>query len=265
MWMLLLALSQPAEARDLVWAGRTWFVRNDWGGPGPNHFTDEIERVWVDKYGRLHMVMFPYQDGWGAVEIIDRACTRYGEHKFEVLSPLNAIDPNIIVAFFLYRDDQHEIDIEIARWGNPDEPTAAQFVVQPSLPDRIRRFMIPTGEPSSFLIDWQPNAVRFRGPNEGHEEIIAVDGIPSQNDGLHLHINIWAMKGMAPTNGEPIELVLEPPELPKPRKCKKQHRLEYRKHGHDHGHRPDDPVVQTGGEEHRVPVNLEVAPEDPQP
>ncbi len=228
----LVALSlTPAQARTIWWAGRSWSVKSGDGGPGPNHWSDSTDSVWVDDDGALHLALRREGTRWLAAEVTSAACTGFGVHRFYVDAALDTLDENVIFAPFLYADDDHEIDIEFARWGDPFSPDNAQYVVQPPDPWTLRRFTARLdGTYTTHSIDWQEGVVRFQSLH-GHHDAPPDDGyviagariaggaVPDEAAGLHVHINLWLMAGEAPADGREVEVVVTDADLPPPAHC----------------------------------------------
>jgi hypothetical protein len=145
-------------ARRLIFSGHTWCVpQSTWQmGTGPNCYTDDQNDVFVDDNGWLHLSI-KYKDesespepNWYCSEVIATENTGYGKYIYTVIGDTDLLDPNIVVGLFSYDvcdpGGYHEIDVELTRWGNPDDPTNAQFAVQPAdpdtHPDNRRRFTI---------------------------------------------------------------------------------------------------------------------------
>ena len=228
----LVALSlSPAHARTIWWAGRTWTVKSGDAGPGPNHWSDSTDSVRVDDDGALHLAIRREGSRWLAAEVTSTACTGFGLHRFYVDAALDELDENVIFAPFLYADDDHEIDIEFARWGDRFSPDNAQYVVQPAGPLTLRRFTTRLHDTwSTHSIDWQEGVVRFQSLR-GHYDAPPDDGyviagariaggvVPHEADDLHVHINLWLMGGEPPADGHEVEVVVTGADLPPPTHC----------------------------------------------
>lgn len=223
--LLILAVLATADAREVTFAGRQWEVKAGFGGPGPNHWSDDPASVWVDDQG-LHLRLRQVGGVWYGAEVRTLTCTRRGVHRFYMDAALEDLDPNVIAAAFLYRDDDNELDVEFARWGDP-AAYPAQYVVQPSA---IERFPLGlSGTFTTHTIDWAAARTRFSSVH-GH---YAVPPGPSwvihqrrykgplqpEPDGMHVHLNLWLMAGLAPTDGQEVEVVFTDLELPTRRRC----------------------------------------------
>lgn len=223
--LVALLLNPTADARDIVFAGRVWHVKSGYGGPGPNHWSDAPDSVWVDAAG-LHLRLREVGGTWYGAEVYSAACTRPGTHRFYLDAALEDLDVNVIAAPFLYRDDLNELDIEFARWGDPTADVG-QFVVQPSAVERFELNL--AGTYTTHTIRWRPTEVRFISvhghyafpPDPGlviHRWRYAGPDLP-EIDGMRVHLNLWLMSGLPPTDGAEVEIVLTDVELPPPVPC----------------------------------------------
>src|ERR1051325_11835524 len=118
---------------SIVWSGHTWQVKSSQSkvGPGPNFFSASAENVSVDAEGRLHL-RITYRNGrWHCAEIISTESFGYGTYSFAIASPVDALDPSVVLGLFTWSDkaayNHREIDIEFGRWGNASDTTNAQY------------------------------------------------------------------------------------------------------------------------------------------
>lgn len=206
--------------RTLSFSGWEWVVRSSDGarvGPGGNLYSDAGDAVWVDGNGALHLTIRRHQETWHCTEVVAVTPFGFGRYRFRVLSePI--FDLNVVAAMFLYLDDQHEIDIELARFGSMHDPTNAQFAVQP--PDRysggyIHRFAVRSDwRPTFHEIKWRPDVVHFRCLT-GAGDIVANASTsgPVPHGPLTPRINLWLYagggeRGLPPSDGNDVELVV---------------------------------------------------------
>lgn len=201
----------------MTFAGYTWSVKASSGpvGPGPNYFSDSSESVRVDGAG-LHMRLTYRVGRWHAAEIVLDRSLGYGTYRFTVASLVGRLDPNVVLGLFTWSDDtaynNREIDIEVARWGNPTAPTNAQYVVQPStVLGNTFRFVLPDGAGSVHELTWAPKAVSFRSVTAAGAAIAdwkygGKDVPRAKNE--RARINLWLTGGKPPTDGAEVEVVL---------------------------------------------------------
>ncbi|NDV61907.1 glycoside hydrolase family 16 protein [Puniceicoccales bacterium CK1056] len=208
-------------------SGYDWDVKTSGGflfGPGPNVFSDDLENVWVDAEGKLHL-RITYRDGqWRCAEVISNDSFGYGTYRFYVDSPVDALDPNVVLGLFTWSDDPaysyREIDVEITRWGDAQDPTNAQFVVQPwNNPGNLVRYTIPQGSaPTTHSFDWQADQIAFASHDGAYAPPPDVTplltqwtytgpDIPVPGD-EQVRINLWLVSGLEPIDGEEVEVVI---------------------------------------------------------
>ncbi len=210
----------------LRFADRLWIVRNDCGSPGPNCWSNDPQAAWVDSEGQLHLRIRRKNDVWYSAQVWTDEVSSHGKHRFYVIGRLDQLDVNVVGALFLYQDDQHEIDIEFARWGDPALPNT-QYVVQPAnTADNVTAFeMLLAGTFTTHYMDWQPSSIRFKSIYGHHSEPPSNDllinewlysgpDVPSESDGLRVHINLWLKSGLPPSDGQEVEIVIKSVDLP---------------------------------------------------
>lgn len=214
-------------SRTIQFAGVTWGIRNGWGSPGPNEFSDSTESVWVDSAGRLHLKIRKEGDTWYSAEVFSLSRARYGPHTFQVISvepELDDIDPNIVFGMFLYKsgcavDCHDELDVEISRWRNPGWFYNALFAAQPaSTLGNRHRFHLSLEEPlSTYLIDWQKNRVDYASYVGGSVNLPVnlLDSwrytgadIPSVSEDVRVIIDLWMDGGSEPYYGQEYEVIV---------------------------------------------------------
>lgn len=214
-----------ANPRTLTFAGREWSVRSGEGGPGPNNWSDSPESVWVDEEG-LHLKVRKIDGVWHCAEVVAVLPTRHGMHRFHLARRTDLLDRNVVASPFLYRDDEREVDIEFSKWGRERGPDT-QYVVQPfQKKGNIHRFLAaPAEKTTTHCIDWHAGHIRFLSfpghsdePGAGREKVRewTYEGLdnPREGDGLRVHINLWLVRGMPPSDGKEAEFVIKDADLP---------------------------------------------------
>ncbi len=211
-------INPPPGTRMIRWAGIDWYVKaaDSPVGPGPNRFSDDEDSVWVDSNGNLHLKIVKDGANWYSAEIFSVERTSYGMHRAYVDSSINDLNENVVFGFFLYQDDEHEIDFEGARWGDPFGPNA-QFALQPwQVPGNRERFFINDSGPTLHEIDWQAGQVDFRSlyghdPSGGtliHDYMID-SGVPVEERDLRIRLNLWLLNPILnPQNLDEVEIVI---------------------------------------------------------
>lgn len=212
---------ESSSRREITFAEMDWRVKNGTDmGPGPNHFSDSDESVWVDTEGKLHLKIRQINGVWNCAEVWTLAPAGYGNYVFWLESSVDLYDRNIVAAPFLYADDDQEIDIEFSRWGDPDYDCGSYSVQPYDVPGNNHPFAVDLGGSySSHSFLWQPDYIHFRSMHGHYTEPPSPSftiedwrytgaSIPPESDDMKLHINLWLMSGLPPTDGEEAELIV---------------------------------------------------------
>lgn len=201
----------PREAprRTLLFADRVWEVRPTArsAAPGPNAWSDAPVAAWVDEDG-LHLRLDRAGGAWRAVELSTTLPPEALHVAATLATPLAQLDPAAVVGLFVYKDDQHEADIEFSRWGHADQALNAQFAVAPYGPGLRHRFRVePETARSHHVLDWREDRVAFQSRVD--DQVVAEwrHTAPHWTDrsGYRLHLNLWMYEGRAPDG--PSEVV----------------------------------------------------------
>ena len=201
----------------IVFAGRQWQVKHsvDQVGPGPNVFTSDNVRV--DRRGRLVMRIDQSNGVWRSSEVVLDESLGYGTYRFRVRSSLDDLDPNVVLGLFTWSDEpeQHnrEIDIEFSRWGNPDSRTNAGYTVQPyDAVGHQHSWALATRRATEHEFTWRTGSVTFRSFDRRGRQLASwtFDDAASVPDPAtaQVRINLWLFRGAAPTDGDPVEVVI---------------------------------------------------------
>jgi hypothetical protein len=230
--LTILAGGNPAQAGPGAFATKINFSGHVWAvktrqtpvGPGPNYFSDRRENVWVDSEGKLHLKVGQTDGQWRCAEIVSEESFGLGTYRFQVSTPLEKFDPNLILGLYTWSDTSdyanREIDIECSRWGQVDDTNNAQFVVQPYPPvDRRLRFHVPAQlENTTYSFCWQTNRVQFSclqdraGVPAGHDAVVQEwnfpsGAIPPPGD-ENVRMNLWLLKGRPPLDAKDVEIII---------------------------------------------------------
>jgi len=131
----------------LQFKGFNWEIKDSGGGmvgPGPNVFVGSADYVWTDNWG-MHMNVRPRNGcgAWASSELTLDHSLGYGTYFFSTVSPVEYLDPQVVIGMFLWDDNggegigYREVDFEYARWGNQGDPTSSQFVLEPLRPGNL--------------------------------------------------------------------------------------------------------------------------------
>jgi hypothetical protein len=214
--------------RFLDFSGYTWSVKvqDALAGPGPNRFSDRKEDVWVDDDG-LHLTISKREGHWYCTEVILQESFGYGTYIFQTRTEPEYMDPNVIAGMFTWEAGlpwpNRELDFEFARWSDPEDPTNAQFCIQPfTKPGNLLRYRVEPDEDEPFLtqvMTWSKGRVdfkiargRFDSPQIPEEALICAwthtgDGVPEPRK-ENIRINLWLDDGNPPAKDKPIDLVV---------------------------------------------------------
>jgi hypothetical protein len=213
------------ENRSLSFAGYNWTVKSSEGrvGPGPNFFSDRKEDVFVDEEGRLHLRIMNRDGQWYVTEVVNTENLGYGLYTFRLVTPVDQLDPNIVLGLFTWDDNApeenyREIDIEFSRWGQPENDNG-QYVVQPYYKTaNIHRFNVVLGNQTSthsFL--WQPDGIFFQSsygyqtatPFPADIQSWSYEGSDNPSPGgENIRFNFWLRNGEAPLDGQDSEVII---------------------------------------------------------
>jgi len=217
-----------AYQRFLDFSGYKWSVKEHEvpAGPGPNRFSGREEDLWVDDDG-LHLTITKRDGNWYSTEVILQESFGYGTYIFHTKTEPESVDPNVIAGMFTWDAElpwpNRELDFEFARWSDPDDPTNAQFVIQPfTTPGNWLRYRVEPDENDPYLtqvMTWQKGRVdfktargRFKSPRIPEEAVIAAwtrtgDAVPEPRK-ENIRINLWLDEGLPPASDKPIDLLV---------------------------------------------------------
>ena len=122
----------------LDFSGRKWNIKQGSDlGPGPNNFTNHPNDVWIDDNGFLHLTVTERQGTWRCTEVVSQDTMGYGTYIWTIEGDPVNIDRNIVLGLFTWNDSSFqeqansEVDIEFAKWADPEEEYTLQYGVQP--------------------------------------------------------------------------------------------------------------------------------------
>jgi hypothetical protein len=222
---LVLGLGCSMQAKDIEFGGYTWAVRSGRGGPGPNAWDEN--NAWLDTSTNLHLKISQRDGKWACAELTMRRRLGFGRYRFQATGWLDRLDDNVVLGLFNYPtrdvglDGTHEIDIEFARWGHAKNPMGNYTVwpVVKSLKQVSKSFPFTlTGDQTTPWFIWSREGVKFRSlqshRNDGRDEIDSWVYSPSEapryvsQQPMPVHINLWLFKGLAPKNGQEVEVII---------------------------------------------------------
>jgi hypothetical protein len=201
------------QAKTIAFADRTWEIKaGNRMGPGPNAWSDG--NVLADETGRLHLAITEDDGKWYCAELIATEPLGYGEYRWVVSGDLAKLDQQTVLGLFLYRDDRHEIDFELSRWGQA-EANNGQFVVQAA---RNGKHRFDTGDATTITVSIYWNEGLVRGRCWAGEDTTAKPladwrfespQVPREESKLAARVNFWLVGGKPPSTGKPQEVVIQ--------------------------------------------------------
>jgi len=217
------ATAQAAN-RFIDFADGLWLVKDSPfptpASPGPNYWDDSEDSVFVDAQGRLHMKIRQIAGVWHSSQVTLLEPLAFGDYRFQVEGDPDLLDPNVVLGLFMFTNNTEEIDIELSRWGNPADPDAGQFVTQPAIPGNLERFSLSdAGTLSTYRFNWQADSIFFEAFKGGgnapqtpgdilHQYYYDGPDVPPLAPFAQIHINLWLMGGLAPIDGQEVEIVI---------------------------------------------------------
>lgn len=215
------ALGATRGHRIVRFSSYDWLVESKIGGPGPNHFSDSTNNVWLDDRDRLHLRITHRSNQWQCAEIRALRSFGYGSYHFRLASRVDNLNEQAVLGLFTYSGDpawnNREIDIELGRWANRHDPNNAQFVVQPPASGHKLRFAVPVGQTTStHSFTWEPDGIAFKSigafsktPGPAFADWrFALEGIPRAGDET-VHLNLWLYRGVPPSDGNEVEVIIQ--------------------------------------------------------
>jgi len=213
------AKSEQAAPKPLQFSGYEWQVRSvasDRGGRSNNY---DPANAWTDTNGFLHLRIAQNSGQWTCAEVRLTRSLGYGSYVFVVRDAAN-LEPAAVLSLYTWDDlnagqNHREMDVELTRWGDPDNKNA-QYVVQPYyVPANVARFMAPQGV-LTHSIQWGPGRVAFktvRGKVTGGgsgvvAEHVFTSEVPSPG-GESVHLTLYIFGNAKNPFQSDVEVVIE--------------------------------------------------------
>jgi hypothetical protein len=216
---------QCIERTDLDWAGIHWSIRGGTGNPGPN--TWDRRNVWVDTAGNLHLQLVQRDGIWTGAELWSSTSFGFGRFQWWVEGRIDLFDVNVVLGLFTYPTPQvgpdrtNEIDVEVARWGNPND-RPLNFTVWPAAtgisPNSLSSPMSLNGTYTTHRFDWASDHIAFASLHGFRDDDLnpiatwnfmpadPVHLVPQQP--VPLHLNLWLFQGHPPSDGSEVEIIV---------------------------------------------------------
>jgi len=148
----------------LHFSGYDWSVRDLLSFRGGSMNSFDPANAWTDEHGALHLRVTKNQDGWSCAEVQLTRSLGYGTYLF-VVRDISHLEPSAVLSLFTWDgmgtdENRQELDIEMSRWGVPNNENS-QYVVQPYyIPTNVVRFNVPAGM-HTHAFRWEPGQVTF--------------------------------------------------------------------------------------------------------
>jgi hypothetical protein len=199
--------------KTLNFSGYEWTTT---AGPifraGSRNFFDPAN-AWTDNAGALHLRISGEPGKWAGAEVKLTRSLGYGTYKFQLRDDSH-LEPSALMTLVAWdgvgtESTRRELDIELGRWGDPDN-TNVNYVVQPYyVPANIVAFRAP---PGAYIhsFRWEPGQVTFSteagSGNTSAGPVISrhvfTSGVPSA-DGKSVRIALFVFhQGQIPLKNE---------------------------------------------------------------
>ena len=202
-------------SKTLQFSGYQWETRQTASDHGGFRNLYSSSNAWVDDHGFLHLRVSRQGDQWVSAEVRLARTLGYGSYRF-VVRDVSHLEPAAVFAMFTLDDagPSREMDIEVSRWGEPEDKSA-QFVIQPYVvPANTVRFEAPAGI-VTYWMDWGPGRVSFRAvPGAADRQTKAVtehvftSGVPSAGS-EKVHMNVYVYNNKRHPLEHEFEIVVE--------------------------------------------------------
>src|ERR1700758_2726558 len=199
--------------KTLNFSGYQWTTST---GPifraGSRNFFDPAN-VWTDERGALHLRISGSPGKWAAAEVKLTRSLGYGTYRFQ-LRDVSHLESSALLTLITWdgvgtESTRRELDVELGRWGNP-ENTNVNYVVQPYyVSANFVTFRLPPGT-YTHSFRWEPGQVTFStvagsGNTSGGRVInqhVFTSGVPSP-EGESIRIGLYVFHlGKIPLRNE---------------------------------------------------------------
>jgi hypothetical protein len=220
LFLLLHLCVSLAHAKTLEFSGYTWVVRSGGGNPGPCDWKEG--NAWTDENGYLHLKISKSQGVWHCAEVQMLESLAFGKYQFWVIGQIDTLDPNVVLGLFSYQGPPgtNEIDIEMARWGDPANPNLNYTVwpVSSNLEPRGNQFDFSlSGTYTTHRYVWDSTNILFKSLHDhvnNNDNLFArwkftptnLNRVPQEP--MPVHMNLWLLNQTPPADGQPVEIVI---------------------------------------------------------
>jgi len=151
--------------KTISFSGYEWTVHDRTVNRGGTVNVFDPENVWTDEKGYLHLRIAKKNGQWTSAEVNLTRSLGYGTYRI-VVRDVTQMDPATVLSIFTWDEqgaklNRREMNLDISRWGDPDNKNL-QYVVQPYyIPANVVRFNAPAGVMTHSL-RWEPGKASFR-------------------------------------------------------------------------------------------------------
>jgi hypothetical protein len=210
--------SEIASPKTLQFSGYEWQVRSVSSERGGRTNSYSTANAWTDANGFLHLRIAQNAGEWTCAEVKLSRSLGYGTYLF-VVRDVSQLEPAAVLSMFTWDEadagqNHREMNIELARWGDPASKNA-QYVVQPYyVPANVVRFNAPAG-PLTHSLRWQAGQVAFktvRGTAATDSSVVAeqtfTTGVPAPG-GESIHLSLYIFGNAKDPLKNDVEVVIE--------------------------------------------------------
>jgi hypothetical protein len=202
----------PAQ-KVLKFSGYEWEVRQiPSDRAGANDY--DARNAWVDEGGLLHLLLTERDGRWTSAEVKLTRSLGYGTYMF-VVRDTSRLDPAAALGFLTWDElareqNYRELDIEVSRWGTPENKDL-QYVVQPHyVAANVYRFNQPAG-PLTHSFRWEPDRAVFQTVRAGGAVVARrefTSGVPASGaESVRMNL-LYYRRSAKPPSGN-VEVVIE--------------------------------------------------------
>lgn len=208
--------AQPARPKTLEFSGYQWELRASASDRAGTRNVHDPANAWTDAAGLLHLRVANQGDHWTSAEVKLSRSLGCGSYRF-VVRDVSHLEPAAVFSLFTWDDasPSREMDVEITRWGEPEDKNA-QYVVQPYfVPANTVRFTAPAGT-LTYWMRWEPGRVSFKtvrgsAPNQASNPVsehVFTSGVPSPgSERVHMNVYVYDNKRRPLQHG--FEVIVE--------------------------------------------------------
>ncbi|MCQ2819617.1 MAG: hypothetical protein MJ252_20325 [archaeon] len=201
----------PSNPAYFDWKNYYWIKRDNTRqkeGPGPNYFSPNNLIIPQSPEDPLTMLITQEGNKHYCSEFYMNEALGYGTYQIDIHQKVEEIadlDPRVVFGFFLYKNDEYEIDIEIAKWGI-DKKNAfnMDYITQPHKEGVTGvTFLLPFGhQKTRHIFNWTPDIIEWKSMDietgETLYEWSTREQVRKEDPEFVLHFNWWMHEGKSP-------------------------------------------------------------------